>query len=180
MAKYPRTFHFNFSPGLSNDDKVQHDLSSLINTQVVFTVKMDGSNVCMTKEDCFARSHSSAPKHPSFDMFKSVYNTIKHNIPDDFQIFGEWLYAKHSITYTNLPSFLMVFGIRDLKNDLWFSWDNVCLYSELLGLNTVPVLNINTYNNISQLEKDVKLFATNHCPYGEQEGCVVRVAHEFN
>jgi hypothetical protein len=180
MSKYPRTFHFPFSPGVSNDDKVQHDLSALLNTPVVITVKMDGSNVCMTREDCFARSHSSAPKHPSFDMFKSVYNNIKWSLPDDLQIFGEWLYAKHSIPYNNLPSYLLVFGMRDTTKDMWLAWDTVQQYAEILGLNTVPVIHRCTYKTLKELEIDIRMMATDHCQYGEQEGCVVRVAGEFS
>jgi len=40
--KYPRTLHAPWSPGLSGNDKVQHDLGALTGQQVVITLKLDG------------------------------------------------------------------------------------------------------------------------------------------
>ena len=81
--KYNRTFHFPFSPGATKDDKIAKDISNFFNKDVVLTVKMDGSNVCMESENCFARSHSSSPNHPSFSAFKAIHASLKHLIPDN-------------------------------------------------------------------------------------------------
>lgn len=42
--KYPRTLHFEFSPGVQNDDRIQFDLSSFEGREVVATEKRDGEN----------------------------------------------------------------------------------------------------------------------------------------
>jgi hypothetical protein len=42
--KYPKTFHFSFSPGVMNDDRTTHDLSSFEGKEVVCTEKLDGEN----------------------------------------------------------------------------------------------------------------------------------------
>jgi hypothetical protein len=100
---------------------------------------MDGSNVCMESTACYARSHADTPRHPSFDMFKAYHATVKHLIPEGMQVFGEWLYAKHSIHYTALPHYFMVFGVRE--GSLWASWEEVEMWAKELGVPTVPVLN---------------------------------------
>lgn len=37
-------------------------------------------------------------------------------------LFGEWLYAKHSIHYTNLPGYFMAFDLYDKQAGKFFSW----------------------------------------------------------
>jgi hypothetical protein len=108
--KYPRTLHFPYSPGASKEDKIQHDVSSLIGRNLIMTEKMDGSNVCLTRNGVFARNHNGPPSHPSVDLLKAHHASIKRNIPEHVEVFGEWLYAVHSIRYNNFPSYLA--GLR--------------------------------------------------------------------
>lgn len=138
--KYPRTPHLPQSPGGTNDDKRLTDLSGLQGRHLVATEKLDGSNVCLQRDQCFARTHAHAPTHPSFDLFKVYHARMKDKIPEYLQIFGEWLYAKHSIYYTSLPDYLMVFGIRDLRTNMWGDWPEVEMWAEELGCPTTPVL----------------------------------------
>ena len=42
--KYNRTYHFPWSQGATNDDKIATDMSRLIGNPIVITEKMDGSN----------------------------------------------------------------------------------------------------------------------------------------
>lgn len=42
--KYGKTYHFAWSEGVQNDDKIQFDLSYLEGKEVVGTEKMDGEN----------------------------------------------------------------------------------------------------------------------------------------
>lgn len=43
-TKYPRTFHLDFSPGVSNDDKVIESYDDMIDDEIIVTTKMDGEN----------------------------------------------------------------------------------------------------------------------------------------
>jgi len=171
--KYPRTFHLPFSPGCTSDDKRLENVNYLLGRPLVVTEKMDGSNVCMESDACFARSHSDAPSHPSFDMFKAVHATVKHRISKGIQVFGEWLYAKHSIHYTSLPNYFMIFGVRE--GDRWASWEEVEMWAAELEVETVPVLaRLNTFEEFGDLE----LPSTSAC--GEtREGFVIRWASGF-
>lgn len=138
--------------------------------------KLDGSNVCLESEAVFARSHASAPNHPSFDALKALHSGIKFRIPAGLQVFGEWLYAKHSIGYDKLPSHLMVFGVRDLTTNRWASWEEVEMWADELACPTVPVLERQVIvHSDAELQKLVEAHALLPSRVGEaREGIVVR------
>ena len=77
--KFPRIPHLPWSPGGTRDDRrlTEDYLSNFIGNRIIITEKLDGSNLCMTKDKVFARSHSGSPSHPSFDMAKKMHGEIK-------------------------------------------------------------------------------------------------------
>jgi hypothetical protein len=181
--KYPRTPHFPWSPGGTSDDRRLLDVSGLLNVPVVITEKLDGSNVCLESEAVYARSHGNVPSHPSFDLLKAFHAQVKGKIPSDTQVFGEWLYARHSIAYDSLPHYLAIFGVRFIKDTpMWASWEEVELWAEELGCPTAPVLARTTsFSSKSSLEESTVLLSSRPSSYGPtREGCVVRVASEFS
>ena len=60
---------------------------------------------------------------------------IKNDL-GELEVFGENLYAIHSIRYDDLGHHFFVFAIREL--DRWLSWEEVKFYAELLEFPTVP------------------------------------------
>lgn len=178
--KYNRTFHFPFSKGATNDDKIATSISNVIGTEIVITEKIDGSNTSLEANGCFARTHSGPPVHPSFDGLKALHASIKHKIPDNTQLFGEWCFAKHSIFYNDLPSYFMMFNVRDIKNNSWSSWEEVELWAKEIEVNTVPVLFKGKINSEIELQKMIESFMIQPSKCGGIiEGVVVRVACEF-
>lgn len=179
--KYERTFHFPWSPGGTSDDKRMLDVSGLLKTEVVFTEKMDGSNVCMEAEACFARTHSGPPDHPSFSAFKQLHATVKSKIPNYLQVFGEWCWALHSIPYSALPTYFLMFGVRDLRTMTWGSWEEVTMWAEELGVSTVPELRRAVLDTEEELRYSCEeLAALPSLCGGQREGLVVRVTREFS
>lgn len=176
--KYPRTCHFPFSPGANKDDKIlsEQDLETdFINHRLVFTEKLDGSNVCLTNQDVFARSHAGAPAHPSFSPLKQLHSEIKHLIPSGMSIFGEWCFAVHSIQYAILPHHLHIFGIRNDYDEIWFDWNDVLDWSSELRLPTVPVILTGFATSKAELQNYVETLAGLSSVYGPtREGIVVR------
>ena len=136
-VKYPRTMHFPWSPGLQNDDKMIESLKSFDNEEIVVTVKLDGENTTMARDYIHARSLDSKD-HPSRNWVKALWGQIRHEIPNDFLICGENLFAEHSIHYDNLPSYFAVFNMWEKGRRL--SWDDTVAYCDMLGLEHVPVL----------------------------------------
>jgi RNA ligase-like protein len=181
-SKYPRSYHAPFSEGATNDDKIAKSVDRLIGVPIVITEKMDGSCTCMERDIIYARSHNGPPKHPSFDVVKAMHAKIKQGIPEGMQFFGENLLAVHSIKYTALPSYFLLFNIRIMEQgkSYWLSWDLVEYNSEQLDLHTVPILFRGTVKSEKELwELTSHLMKEPSCCGGEREGVVIRVADGF-
>jgi hypothetical protein len=168
--KYPRTFHLPFSEGKSSDDKTLSDTSIFTNREVVITSKMDGECTTLYPDYYHARSIDSA-NHPSRNWVKQFHASIKHQIPSDWRLCGENLYAKHSIHYTNLQSYFYLFSIWN--NHTCLPWDDTTLFAELLDVTTVPVLYRGTYSDKVCFNLIKELDTSNN------EGFVVRLASSF-
>jgi len=126
----------------------------------------------MYRDHIHARSLDSK-HHPSRTWVKAEHSRIQYDIPANFRLCGENVYAKHSIHYQGLSAYFYVFGIYN--KDECLSWDDTVEYANLLNLQVVPVL----YRGLWDIEK-VKACWTGQSVFGaEQEGYVVRVAKSF-
>lgn len=177
--KFPRIPHLPFSPGATRDDKKLKDFKHLLKKNLVITEKMDGSNLAMTCDEIFSRSHNGPPTHESFDYAKGLWSMLRHKIPKGDTIFGEYLYAKHSIGYDHLPGYFMVFAIRNDNSGITWSWEDTKEVAKILNLPTVPELGTIVADWYEQNEDEpfkemIECMATNE--YLPQEGVVVRVA----
>ena len=139
--KYGRTYHYPFSPGTTNDDRINPNYWADIQQidTIVHTEKLDGENSCLNQYGVFARSHTAPTIHPWANYLKERWQLIKKDL-GDLEIFGENLYAIHSIEYPNIEQHFYVFGIRYL--DTWLSWEEVQFYTALLDFPTVPTIEI--------------------------------------
>lgn len=185
-AKYPRTYHLPWSPGVSSDDKVIETIHYLINTPIVITEKIDGGSCSMSRTDIFARSHSGPPKHSSFNIGKAIHASIKDKLPEGIDFFGEYVYAKHSIAYSELPGYFLLFGIRvdsfeNPKVGLWKSWQGVKEWARHLNIPTVPELEKTEVSSAKELQDVVEKHMNQPSVYGgEREGVVVRRTEGFS
>jgi len=177
-VKYPRTYHFPWSENLQNDDRMMDDVSNFIGKEVIVTIKKDGENTsCYFDGYVHARSIDSS-NHPSRNYIKNILGSVYYELPEGWRICAENVYAKHSIKYMNLDSYLLVFSIWNEKNQC-LSWDETVEWCELLGLKTVQPI----YCGIWDEAKIKGLWETiKHGYDGEQfeEGYVVRVTDSFN
>jgi len=167
--KYGRTFHFPWSVGATNDDKIMKDVSGFYGEEVIVTEKMDGENSTMSRHYIHARSLDSAD-HESRHWIKGLWGQIRYDIPEGWRICGENLYAKHSIEYNDLPSYFMVFNIWNEEN-VCLSFDETIQWCQLIGVEHVPVLWRGIFD-----EKFVRSFELD---YSKQEGYVVRATKSF-
>lgn len=180
-AKYPRSFHLPWSPGGTRDDKRMGSVAGLIGTEIVVTEKLDGSNMAVTREAVFARSHSGPPSHPSFAWAKALQARIGGQIEPGVTLFGEYCYAVHSIVYEELPGYFFLFGVRDDDSGAWWDWDLVTAQAGLLELPTVPELFRGVVESEGALEKLVRGIGGGASVFGgEREGVVARVTRGFD
>lgn len=172
-VRYPRTYHLPWSPGLTNDDRMMPKPERFFaGKEVVVTAKMDGENTSFYNDYLHARSVDYAP-HPSRNRVRALHGRIAHDIPENWRLCGENLYAKHSIHYQHLADYFLLFSVWNAKN-VCIDWNETVMWAELLGLKTVPVL----YRGIWDEEKIRDLYQStlNGDPC---EGYVVRLVDEF-
>lgn len=182
-TKYPRTLHLPFSLGATNDDKIaQENYFDLIkNKTLVLTEKLDGQNQALMTSGVYARSHTSIDNHKwSENLTKEggIYDMVKHYISDDEIVFGENLYAIHSIEYNQLEHFFFMFAVRD--NERWYSWEEVMEMSEILAIPHVPIRYIGSFSTEKALEEKIKEIMEEGSCFGDTiEGVVVRNFDSF-
>jgi len=171
-VKYPRTYHLPWSPGISEDDRVNRDLSLLQSGPVVVTAKMDGECTTIYRDYIHARS-TQYRSDMSRAWVKSVQACIGPDIPEGWRVCGENLWAKHSIKYNHLSSYFQVFSVWDRSRCL--SWEQTCEWAALLGLKTVPVMYTGPWDEQLIRRLYTPVLGSDPC-----EGYVVRTADEFS
>jgi len=171
-VKYPRTHHLPWSQGLTEDDRVMQDLGGFEGQRVIVTRKMDGENTTIYSDGMHARSIDGR-NHASRDWVKNFWATICADIPENWRVCGENLYAKHSIAYEDLPSYFMGFSIWNERNEC-LDWDTTQEWFTLLGITSVPVL----YDGIWNTKLIQGLYDVRR-DYHTHEGYVVRTAEGF-
>jgi hypothetical protein len=169
--KYPRTYHHPLSEGFTDDDKIHPDISFFENKEVVITLKMDGENTNFYHDYFHARSLDSK-HHPSRDWVKNYHSQIKHNIPENFRICGENLFAKHSIDYQDLKSFFYSFSVWD--NKICLDWNTTLEWFELLNIVSVETIYRGIYSE-KTIQQLIKNFDTIN-----NEGFVIRTVDSFH
>lgn len=172
--KYPKTMHLPWSRSYTNDDKILRNTDHFIGREVVVTEKMDGENTTMYNNGIHARSLDSKD-HPSRHIVKMQHGGIQYMIPEGYRLCGENVYAKHSLSYTDLPSYFMLFSVWNEQN-LCLSWDDTLDWAAQLQLAVVPVL----YRGVWDEEAIKKCYTMQSRCGGEQEGYVVRLASAFH
>ncbi|WP_426576492.1 RNA ligase family protein [Xenorhabdus stockiae] len=187
--KYGRTFHYPFSPGTTSDDRINHDWWQDIHniTHLIHTEKLDGENNCLNQHGVFARSHAAPTQSAWTQQIRQRWQLMKGDL-GNIEIFGENLYAIHSIEYRHLEEYFFVFAVR--MKDMWLSWEEVKFYADLFDFPTIPEIVIpETRNepafidNIIQTAKQESYFSswdTKTKQSCSMEGIVSRNAGEYS
>jgi hypothetical protein len=125
ILKYPRTQHIEGSrlqPGDEDMDSVP--FSQIRGRHLVVEEKMDGANSAVSFDEggkllLQSRGHylTGGPRERHFALFKQWANGIAADLHAilgaRYIMYGEWLYAKHTVYYDVLPHYFMEFDIYD-------------------------------------------------------------------
>ncbi len=125
LFKYPRTPHLEGSRLQAGDDASdQVPLSALAGAHVVIEEKLDGANSAISFSEAGelllqSRGHYlvGGASERQFNLLK-LWATAHENrflelLEDRYVMFGEWVYAKHSVWYDRLPHFFNEFDLYD-------------------------------------------------------------------
>jgi hypothetical protein len=133
ILKYPRTPHLLGSRQQSGDEDLA--IVSPVDLKGRFLVveeKLDGANSAISFDDDGAlvlqsRGHvlSGGPRERQFDLFKRWANAHRDSLSrvlgNRYILYGEWLYARHTIRYDCLPHYFMEFDLFDRDTDQFLS-----------------------------------------------------------
>ncbi|MGI8856202.1 MAG: RNA ligase family protein, partial [Thermomicrobiales bacterium] len=133
IKKYPRTPHVEGS-GIQrgDDDLTTVPFDALVGRHLVVTEKMDGANCAIrfTAEGELllqSRGHylAGGAREQQFHLFKAWAHRYAGDLldvlEDRYIMYGEWLYAKHSVFYTCLPHYFLEFDIYDTVEEVFLS-----------------------------------------------------------
>lgn len=172
--KYPRTPHLPWSPGRTNDDRVLGSTEHLYGKKVVLTEKMDGECTTITRTGSHARSLSSG-SHPSRTRVRALQGRVGCSL-GNLRLCGENVFARHSVSYTNLPGYFLLFSVWEKGTCL--SWDDTKDFAALLEIPTVPELATCIWT--PEIERKQRATAPTVSACGPiAEGYVIRLAGSF-
>ena len=152
MVKYPRTPHLTGSrcqPG--DEDLAVIARETLAGLPLVVEEKLDGSNSGLSFDAhgqlvLQSRGHvlTDGPRERQFDLFKRWASHhrawLYARLGTRYLMYGEWLYARHTIAYDALPHYFLEFDILDRETGGFLSTER---RQELLSdgpVVSVPVL----------------------------------------
>lgn len=152
LFKYPRTPHIEgsrFQPGDEDLDYVP--FSQLIGKFIVVEEKLDGANsgVSFTRDGVLqlqSRGHflDGGPRERQFALFKTWATTHRQTLwqllADRYVLYGEWLYAKHTVFYDALPHYFHEFDILDTATGEFLSTELRQAMLKGFPVVSVPVL----------------------------------------
>jgi len=133
IFKYPRTPHLQGS-GLQPDDdrNTVTPYSQLAGRYLVIEEKMDGANCGISfnpsgELKLQSRGHflTGGQRERQFDLLKSWATRYAHELwellGERYILYGEWLYAKHTIFYDQLPHYFLAFDLFDKQTGTFLS-----------------------------------------------------------
>jgi hypothetical protein len=125
ILKYPRTAHVESSQLQKGDhDLTQVRFDDIRGSHLVIEEKMDGANAGVSFDGAGkmwlqSRGHYlvGGPRERHWDLFKqwAAVNeqTLLSILEDRYIMYGEWMYAKHTVFYDLLPHYFLEFDIYD-------------------------------------------------------------------
>ena len=131
IIKYPSTMHLEGSSLQTGDSVDVFKFNQLKGKYLVIEEKIDGANsgisfssdaeLLMQSRGHYLLGHDK----PHFDLFKTFCKTFENDLfdilTDRYIMYGEWMYALHSIYYNLLPDYFFEFDIYDKYEKVFLS-----------------------------------------------------------
>jgi hypothetical protein len=131
IVKYPRTRHLEGSRlQLGDEDLEQVPFEALRGRFCVVEEKLDGANAGLSLDAdgrvrMQSRGHAlvGGAREKHWDLFKrwarAHATSLTELLAGGVTLYGEWLYAKHTIFYDQLPHYFLEFDVRDRAGAFW-------------------------------------------------------------
>lgn len=133
LRKYPRTRHLEGSRPSSDDEDLEVvAFDELAGRYLVVQEKVDGANAGISFAEggellLQSRGHflAGGPRERHFALFKSWAQRHRQSLEAALGrrhvLYGEWLYAKHTVFYDALPHYFLELDVLDRETDAFLS-----------------------------------------------------------
>lgn len=166
LYKYPRTRHLEGSRKQAGDEDLNYvRFRDIRGKYLVLEEKIDGANCGISfGEDgrmyLQSRGHflTGGYGERQFDLFKrwagAFREPLRQILGSRYVMYGEWMFAKHTVFYDELPHYFMEFDLFDKKEERFFS---TARRREILKgapfVRSVPVLEAGRYEKLSDITR---------------------------
>ena len=153
IIKYPRTQHLEGSRlGEGDEDLSQVPFSEILGRHIVIEEKIDGANSAISFDGDGNLLLQSRGHYLNGGYRERHYNLLKQwaneNCDRFFDVlgcryimYGEWMYAKHTVFYDALPDYFMEFDIYDREREVFLSTPERRKMTDRIGIiSSVPVI----------------------------------------
>lgn len=196
--KFPRTKHIFDAGGnaVTRDDLLMtsKEADNFLNIRdknvnIVIEEKVDGANLGISITKSYEiqlqnRAHFvNSSTHRQFSQLddwvaKHSKDLFKILEPERHILFGEWVYAKHSVHYTSLPDYFLVFDVFDRVANRFYSVKE--RNDLLIGTNLSSIRILKEGNGITKTEL-LELLESKSAYYdGHVEGIVLKLSNYKN
>ncbi|MGQ0844873.1 MAG: RNA ligase family protein [Sporichthyaceae bacterium] len=187
FSKYPRTPHLEGSRlQVGDEDLGSVPFEAIRGRFLVVEEKLDGANAAISfgadgELLLQSRGHylTGGPRERQFAPFKAwagaLQSRLRPVLGERYVVYGEWLYAKHTVFYDALPHWFCEFDVLDRREGAFLS---TAARRELLAglpIQAVPVLHEGPLASLAALTRFV---GPSTCRTGDWRDLLVRSAGE--
>lgn len=177
IRKYPRTPHLEGSRLQPGDEDLNQILfSDIQGRHLAVEEKIDGANSGISFGENGELMLQSRGHYLTGGYRERHYNLMKQwamvhrdafyaALGNRYIMYGEWMYAKHTIFYDALPHYFMEFDIYDREKDLYLDTPSRRAFTSRLPVSSVPVL---AERSFEQKEDLLKLLGPSNYITGNQ------------
>jgi len=154
IIKFPRTKHIINLGAMTRDDLLytSSEQKDFLNMELLIEEKIDGANLGIFLDKStmklMVQNRSHFVNSAYHEQFKLLDKWITSHSAELFEIlqdneyilYGEWIFFKHSIHYTNIPDYFMLFDIYDRITKQFLSREIVSNIIKETTLQQVPVI----------------------------------------
>lgn len=189
MSKYPRTQHIEGSRlQLGDEDLESVPFSAIAGQYLVIEEKVDGANAGISFSTdgqmlLQSRGHylTGGAREKHFNLFKqwaySLSGQFWEVLGDRRVLYGEWLYAKHTVFYDRLPHYFLEYDILDLEDKQFLSTQKRQELLKDLPIVSVPIL----YTGALKKQKElISFLKRSHYIKGDRQTKLKQICEEKN